>query len=216
MQPIKYATENDLIKISKCHIKAFPKSLSSKMGYRFVSNMMKWYLSAPNKFLFFVEDESNVIGYCGGHLQDGVDGFGAASGMTQFGFSSAITALITRPWLLFHPDLTARYNFIFINILRKLRLKADKPLSQVNTCHTTQPLTAGLVVIGVIPTLQQKGLGTILQQEFERKAIEMGAKQLQLSVRTDNTKAIKSYQKNGYEIEKEVAPSYVMIKKLKL
>jgi ribosomal protein S18 acetylase RimI-like enzyme len=71
-----------------------------------------------------------------------------------------------------------------------------------------------LVVIGIRPDLQQKGLGTFLQQEFERKAIEMGAQQLQLSVRTDNLKAIKSYLRNGYEIEKEVAPSYVMIKKL--
>lgn len=214
MSQIKYANERDLIKIAKCHIAAFPNSLSSKLGYTFVSNMMRWYLSAPNKFLFFIEEQNSVVGYCGGHLQDGVDGFGAASGMTQFGFSSAITALLVRPWLFFHPDLTARYNFIFINILRKIKLKKDKPLAQTNSNYNNQPLTAGLVVIGIRPNLQQKGLGTFLQQEFERKAIEMGAQQLQLSVRTDNLKAIKSYLRNGYEIEKEVAPSYVMIKKL--
>ena len=215
MNQIEYATEHDLTKIAKCHIAAFPNSLSSKMGYIFVSKMLRWYLSDLNKFLFFVKEQNSVIGYCGGHLQDGLDGFGAASGMTQFGFSSAITSLMLRPWLFFHPDFTTRYNFIFINILRKLSLKKDKPLAQTNAIYFNQPLTAGLVVIGVIPNLQQKGLGTLLQQEFERKAIEMGALQLQLSVRIDNTKAIKSYQRNGYVIEKEVTPSYVMIKKLK-
>jgi ribosomal protein S18 acetylase RimI-like enzyme len=214
MNQIKYANESDLVKIAKCHIAAFPSSLSSKMGYTFISNMMRWYLSAPNKFLFFIEDENTVIGYCGGHLQDGRDGFGAASGMTQFGFSSALKSLLKKPWLFFHPDLIARYKFIYINILRKLKLKNDKPLAEVNTNYSAQPLTAGLVVIGVRPTLQQKGLGTFLQQEFERKSIEMGAQQLQLSVRTDNARAIKSYQKNGYEITKEVQPSYIMIKKL--
>lgn len=214
MNQIKYANESDLVKIAKCHIAAFPNSLSSKMGYTFISNMMRWYLSAPNKFLFFIENETFVIGYCGGHLQDGRDGFGAASGMTQFGFSSALKSLLKRPWLLFHSDLVARYKFIYTNILRKLKLKKDKPLAEVNINYSTHPLTAGLVVIGVRPNLQQKGLGTLLQQEFERKAKEMGAERLSLSVRVQNERAIKSYLKNGYSISETHETSHIMTKNI--
>jgi hypothetical protein len=62
MHKIKYATENDLTKIAACHIAAFPESFSSKLGINFVSNMMKWYLSSTNKFLFFIEDDKMVLG----------------------------------------------------------------------------------------------------------------------------------------------------------
>ena len=71
-----------------------------------------------------------------------------------------------------------------------------------------------MVVIGVVPNLQQKGLGTLLQQEFERKAIEMGAKRLSLSVRKQNENAIKSYTKNGYKINDENETSFIMTKDL--
>ncbi|MES2780141.1 MAG: GNAT family N-acetyltransferase, partial [Bacteroidota bacterium] len=92
--------------------------------------------------------------------------------------------------------------------------KKEQPVHIEKTSSKEQLLTAGLVVIGVLPTLQQKGLGTLLQQEFERKAREMGAQQLQLSVRKNNNTAIRSYERNGYIITEETTPSYVMTKKL--
>jgi len=67
----------------------------------------------------------------------------------------------------------------------------------------------------VVPNLQQKGLGTLLQQEFERKAIEMGAKRLSLSVRKQNEKAIRSYTRNGYVKRDENETSFIMVKDLK-
>jgi ribosomal protein S18 acetylase RimI-like enzyme len=127
-----------------------------------------------------------------------------------------LSAFLLRPWLLFHPEVRNKYGFIFTNVKRKFGLlKEQKPqqviLPEENKSST---LTAGLVVIGVRPNLQQKGLGTILQQEFEAKARSMGAKRLQLSVRKTNQQAIKSYQRNGYTIHHELGPSFVMIKEL--
>lgn len=213
-QKIKYATSINLTQIARCHIAAFPESLSSKLGVSFVSHMFTWYLSGANKFLFYVEDQQKVLGYCGGYVVDGTDSYGASSGMMQSGFSAALKALAFRPWLLLHPELLKRYQFIFINLLRKTGLKREAPLAQQLPELKNEPLTAGLVVIGVLPNLQQKGLGTLLQQEFERKAKEMGAEQLQLSVRTQNERAIRSYQKNGYHISEETTTSYIMIKPL--
>ncbi len=213
---IKYATSNDLIKIAHCHVAAFPKSVTSLLGVKVVASMLQWYLSASNKFLFYVEENGNVTGYCGGFIHDGSDAYGSGSGMTQFGFNQAAGAFVKRPWLLLHPEVRNKYPFIFRNVLRKLKLIQEKPMREVAApVQVEQPLTAGLVVIGVRPNLQQKGLGTLLQQEFERKAKEMGAQQLQLSVRTQNEKAIRSYKRNGYEITEETATSYIMIKPLK-
>lgn len=214
MNTILYADQTAIRKIAKCHIAAFPETLSSKLGIDFISSMMQWYLSAPNKFLFYVEENGIVQGYCGGFLVDGSDAFGSGSGMTQFGFNSAIFSFLRKPWLLFHPEVRNKYAFILTNIKRKLGLKKEQPAIIEKPSMMEQPLTAGLVVIGVLPDLQQKGLGTLLQQEFERKASEMGAQQLQLSVRQNNDKAIRSYKRNGYFISSETGPSFVMIKKL--
>lgn len=212
---IQYATTNDLYKIAKCHIAAFPKSVTSLLGEKVVASMLQWYLSAPNKFLFYVEENGKVTGYCGGFLMDGSDAYGSGSGMTQFGFNQAAGAFALRPWILLHPEVRNKYKFILTNVARKLGLKKEQPMAVTQPKPKNEPLTAGLVVIGVVPNLQQKGLGTLLQQEFERKAIEMGAKRLSLSVRKQNEKAIRSYTRNGYLKRDENETSFIMVKELK-
>lgn len=209
---IQYATPNDLDKIAECHVAAFPDSVTSLLGKNVVASMLQWYLSAPNKFLFFIEEDHKVLGYCGGFILDGTDAYGSGTGMTQFGFSTAVTSFLRKPWLLFHPEIRKKYKFIFANIKRKLGFKKEQPMAAAQPAQYNGPLTAGLVVIGVRPDLQQKGLGSKLQQEFERKAKEMGAQRLQLSVRTKNQRAISSYQRNGYAISSEDSVSYIMLK----
>lgn len=211
---ITYATQQDLYKIAKCHIAAFPKSVTSLLGEKVVASMLQWYLSAPNKFLFYVEENGKVTGYCGGFLMDGSDAYGSGSGMTQFGFNQAAGAFALRPWLLLHPEVRNKYSFILTNVARRLGLKKEQPMAVTQPKPKNEPLTAGLVVIGVVPNLQQKGLGTLLQQEFERKAIEMGAKRLSLSVRKQNEKAIRSYTRNGYVKRDENETSFIMVKEL--
>lgn len=211
---IQYATQEDLNKIAHCHIQAFPDSVTSLLGVEVVASMLQWYLSAPNKFLFFVENQGKVTGYCGGFIQDGSDAYGSGSGMSQFGFNQAASAFLKKPWLLLHPEVRKKYPFIFTNILRKLGLRKDLPMAVKTSETKNEPLTAGLVVIGVLPNLQQKGLGTQLQQEFENKTKQLGAKRLSLSVRKQNEKAIKSYTRNGYAIADENETSFIMNKEL--
>lgn len=215
---INNATFNDLNAIAKCHIAAFPQSLASKLGVNFVSNMLRWYLSGKNKMIFWISENGSCVGYCGGYVLDGSDAYGATSGMTQFGFNSAIKAIILRPWLLLHPELTSKYKFIWINVLRKLKLvKSNKPVtsSPVQHLNKQKKLQAGLVVIGVMPRLHKKGIGSLLIKEFESRAYQMGARFLSLSVRQQNNKAIRAYQRNGWSIAvSEGTVSYIMIKNL--
>lgn len=72
---------------------------------------------------------------------------------------------------------------------------------------------AGLVVIGVNPDRQGKGYGSILLREFERRAVEdFGIKKLQLSVKINNTQAIKAYERNGWMKDTIQGASLSMIK----
>jgi len=212
---IKYASLKDLDIISICHIAAFPDSITSKLGVKVVSQMLSWYMSGSNKFLFWVEENEKCIGYCGGYIIDGSDKYGAASGMMQTSFDEIAMALMKKPWLLFHPEILKKATFILRNTLRKLGLKKEKAQQASPTIENmNNPLTAGLIVIGVLPDLQKKGVGSFLQDEFERKSKEMGAKQLQLSVKSQNHTAIKSYKRNGYEIVCQDKSSLGMIKKI--
>jgi GNAT superfamily N-acetyltransferase len=193
---IKPATKEDLNKIAKCHIAAFPNSVTSLFGVGFIAQMLQWYLSAPNKFIFWIEEDTNCVGYCGGLVMDGSDAYGSASGMTQFGFGAAAKVMLRKPWLLFHPEIRARYPFIITNVKRRISKifgHSEKPISIKPIEPHNTGLTAGLVVIGVHPSQHKKGIGSLLQQEFERKAKQMGATQMQLSVRVENAQAISSY-----------------------
>jgi ribosomal protein S18 acetylase RimI-like enzyme len=212
---IKDAKHPDLDKIAECHIAAFPTSITSLFGVGFVSQMLQWYLSGPNKFLFWIEEDQKCIGYCGGFVMDGSDAYGSASGMSQFGFGAAAKIMIRKPWLFFHPEIRARYPFIFINIKRRLKKIigiGEKPKPVISTTQKEVEPTAGLVVIGVHPNMHKKGIGSLLQQEFERKSIQLGAKQMQLSVRVENAQAISSYKRNGWSIIEDQKISYLMTK----
>lgn len=215
---IQTATPKDLTQIAICHREAFPNSVTSLFGIPFISQMLGWYLSAPNKFLFWIEENGNCIGYCGGYIMDGSDGHGSATGMTQFGFNAAFKIMLRKPWLFFHPEIRGRYPFIIANIKRKLnktlgiKQKNKQPLTESK--KRNEELTAGLVVIGVSPAMHKKGIGSLLQQEFERRAKQSGATCMELSVRVENAAAIASYQRNGWTIKDNQKISYLMTKNI--
>lgn len=210
------ASTTDLPIIAHCHMAAFPESLTTQFGHSFVTQMLGWYLSGNNKFLFWIEEDGKCIGYCGGHVMDGTDAYGAGSGMTQFGFNAALIAFIKKPWLLVHPEVRKKYAFMFRNIKHRFKrlMGIPEPIQPIEQFKETHLLEAGLVVIGVLPTYQGKGIGKMLLTEFDRIAIQMGAKQVSLSVRKINEAAIVAYKKNGYTIQMEDETSYIMKKKL--
>jgi len=195
MVEIKIANEKDIGRIAECHRATFPASLSSAIGHDYVSVMLHWYLSGENTFLFFAEENGKCVGYCGGMVKT-VWGIGSASSMAQYSFNAAITGFLKKPWLVFHPEVRAKYTFIIKNIvnrfLRKKKLRGEPEV-------IFEPYT-GLVVIGVDPDFQGKGYGSILLQEFEKITRQRGLKRMLLSVHTDNAQAIASYTRNGWKI----------------
>ncbi|MBK7870846.1 MAG: GNAT family N-acetyltransferase [Saprospiraceae bacterium] len=169
------------------------------MGNVYLTRMLGWYLSTDKTFLFHLEESGQCMGYCGGMVNDGILPTGSASGMAQYSFKEAIQAFLLRPWLLLHPEVLKRYPFIWRNLLMKLRLKKKNQRSQVVQVQLEREPQVGLVVIGVDPAYQGKGYGSMLLQEFERQAIEVyGIHKLQLTVKANNTQAIKAYERNGW------------------
>lgn len=199
--------------IAACHRKAFPRALSSAMGQSYVEKMLEWYLVDSRAFLFFIEDQGICVGYCGGLLADGKTVVGSASSMIQHSFNAAVAAILLRPWLLFHREFLNKYRLIIRNIWRKLRKSIGVPLPPTAPPPDTVPHT-GLIVIGVAPEWQGKGIGSRLLTEFERQSADRGFNRMTLTVRSDNAQAIRAYLRNGWQITQDDGISTTMEKQV--
>jgi ribosomal protein S18 acetylase RimI-like enzyme len=162
--------------------------------------------------LFHVEYENEIVGYCGA-IKTKMPGLeGSSTSMAQYSFKAMIKALILKPWLIFHPENLKRVPLIKKNILLKLGLKKKNKLS-VQSNEDFVPFW-GLVVIGVDPAFQGKGIGSLLLQEFEKLAKKDGVTRINLSVKKENSKAIKSYERNGWQILSSNLDSLTMYKNI--
>lgn len=213
MHEIKDSRHDDLNMIAICHMSAFPDSLSSKMGLKYLRKMIAWYLSDEKKFLFHIEENNRCIGYCGGMICDGSQAMGSASGMIQYSFNDAVAAILFRPWLLFHRELLEKYSLISKNVKRKFFSKPKKQNARIKSEAEIQP-TTGLVVIGVDKAYQGKGYGSMLLTQFEKKSIELGIKKMALTVKSSNKQAIRSYEQNGWIKGKLTGTSLEMTKEI--
>ncbi|TXH26908.1 MAG: GNAT family N-acetyltransferase [Cyclobacteriaceae bacterium] len=214
MSRIVQATFEDLPRLARCHRVAFPKTLSTAMGQKYVEKMLEWYLVDDRAFIFLLEEDDQCVGYCGGLKFDGNTRVGSASSMIQHSFNAAAKAILIRPWLLVHSEFVSKYGLALKNIWRRLtRDKQPSLNSAILQADSVEP-HAGLVVIGIDPTYQGKGYGSRLLQEFEAVAKKMGFAILKLTVKSTNATAIKSYQRNGWSIVNDDRKSVTMTKKI--
>lgn len=204
----------DLKSIAECHINAFPGSFSSKLGVRYVMKTLEWFLkSGDNKILIHIEEDNKVLGYCSGYIRKG-ESQGSSSSMVQYAFKQCIHSLAMRPWLLFNKEIINNFSFITKNVKYRLsKVKKEKEAKFISIVESKKDV-AGLVGIGVDPHYQGKGYGAALLQEFENWALKMGARELKLSVKSGNNRAIASYSKNGWNQSSPSGETIIMTKKI--
>ena len=195
--------------IAACHIACFPGSLASKLGTKYVIKTLDWFLVSPNRFLFHAEEDGKVVGYCGGFIP-GKPGDGSSSGMLQHAFIEAVKGLLTKPWLIIHPEVRQHYPFIWRNIKRRITGKITPAVTPAKAVPF-KPY-AGLVVIGVYPSYRGKGVAQLLMAGFENRSRQLEQRQLILSVKKDNSRAIKAYNNYGWSIKEEHDKTYVLEK----
>ena len=206
---IKNSQTENLPDIAICHTLCFPKSLATRLGKSYVQKTLEWFLVNPHRFLFHISKDEKVVGYCGGFMPV-KPGDGSSSGMLQYAFNEAIRGIIKNPLLLFHPEVTQNYPFLWMNIKRKLTGKT-KPFKPVSN---SKPFTqyVGLVVIGVHPDYRGNGVAQELMAEFELRTKQLHQNEMVLSVKKDNARAIKAYSNFGWSTKEEHDKTFVMHK----
>src|SRR6478672_6087029 len=194
--------------IGICHLKCFPSSFSSKLGLKYINKSFEWFLTNANRFLFHIECDNKVVGYCGG-FRSSYHGDGSTSGMLQYAMREAIKGIIRKPYLLFHPELIKRYPLIFKNIRRRIfETKKNIPVAH----HNFNESKIGLVIIGVHPEYRGKGCFELLMQQFEEECKKRNADKMILSVKAANTRAVAAYKKVGWQIASQSKKGVEMFK----
>ena len=211
---IRFATKDDLKELAKVHSAAFPDSFTTKVGMDFVRKSLEWYLSDDKKFILCILDNNKPVGYCGCLMVDGNTEMGSTSATIQYAFKEAIKGIMMKPWLLFHPELSKNYKLIFKNIKRKIFPPKKKTSSAPKANTIRRERSVGIVGIGISPDYYGKGFGSQLQEAAEAEALKRGFTQMHLTVRKDNERAIKSYKRNGWVVDKEEKVTYSMKKQL--
>ncbi len=212
MQTLLYSKTMNLESIAQCQIDCFPNSFNTKLGKKFVAKSLLWFLTKENRFLYHIENEGKVVGFCGGFVPQ-YYGDGSSSGMLQQAFKEACFGVLKKPWLLFNPELKKHYALIYRNILKKIKLRKSIAAVKMPENFVLQPY-ASLVVIGVHPSSRGTGVFEQLMNEFEIMAKKMNVNICRLSVKKDNERAIAAYKKMDWSIEEEMNDTYKMIKEL--
>jgi len=200
-----------LPEVAHCHIASFPGSFGTKLGYAYTLRSLEWFLAGNNRFLFHIEEDGKVIGYCGGFQSKGT-GDGSTSGMMQYALKEAAAGMFKKPWLFFHKDVMRFYPLIIKNIWRKITGTKKNPV--INPVAGNIPAHIGLVVIGVHPAYRGRGCFELLMKNFETECITRNAAKMILSVKASNGRAIAAYKKAGWQITADTEQAIEMYKLL--
>lgn len=194
------STSNDLLNIAKCHRQCFKDSLPSKLGLRYIKKTFEWFLNSPNRFLFHIVKDGEVVGYCGGFVPQYI-GDGSTSGIMQYAMKQAAAGVALHPWLLFNKEVMEMYPLIFKNI--KAKFLGSKKTAEAPAAVKPFDKRVGLVVVGVLPAHRGTGVFPVLMREFEARAAAFNINKLVLSVKKNNPGAIKAYTKQNWFITNE-------------
>lgn len=207
-----YSEPKQLKEIAICQMDCFPNSFNTALGKKFIAKTLTWFLQKNTRFLFHVTYNNQIVGFCGGFAPQ-YYGDGSSSGMLQFAFKEAVLGILKKPWLIFSKELRSYYPFIFRNIKKKLGISKSIAATPQPTNFVFKP-SVGLVVIGVHPSIRGKGVFEILMKEFECNAIKLNISNCNLSVRSDNARAIAAYKKMGWQIKSDINGAVIMFKQL--
>lgn len=206
-----YSHLNQLV---QCHCNCFPNSLSTKLGKAYVAKTIEWFLADKQRFLFHVEDDEMIAGYCGGFIPKGI-GDGSSSGMLQYGFKEAVMGVMVKPWLIFNNEVKAVYPFIFRNIKRKI-FRDNSATIIAPEKPAEYSISAGLVVICVEPLYRGTAVFKILMQRFDSIVKNFNIGKASLSVKIENTRAVNAYKKVGWKIRDSQGSTHVMEKNMNI
>jgi ribosomal protein S18 acetylase RimI-like enzyme len=179
----------DLPVVASIHLRAFPESALTQLGFEATRLYYEWQLTGPhNHTALAAVNGVPILGFCIGGVSRG-----ALSGFLRKNRGYLVWHIAKHPWLVSNPIVKDRLKLA----LRVLRGKSSNKTLNA-TARVLEKPSFGILAIAVIPDQQRSGIGKQLMAEMERIAREQYYTQLNLTVAPDNISAITFYEKNGW------------------
>jgi ribosomal protein S18 acetylase RimI-like enzyme len=184
---------DDLSRVAKVHIEAFPESTLSKLGAGVVKRYYAWQLTGPHPT---VRATAAYVGdRCVGFSFGGVFN-GSVSGFIDRNLAVLVFAALLRPWVLMQRKYREQL-FKGTKIRKKFRSRKN---ADAGNGHIQTPKieSFGILSVAVAPQYQRLRIGELLMHDAEEAAAQDGFKLMDLSVNPSNIKAIRFYEKHGW------------------
>lgn len=189
---ISEITKNDLPKVAKVHINAFPESALTKLGENSVQRYYLWQLIGPHKKVRAtgVFMDKNCAGFSFSGEFDG-----SISGFIDHNKTFLMKEVLFHPWLFFNPLFRKR----LYSGVKSLKRFYKKKNTVKNSSDKIKPKSFGILSIAVSNDYQKLGIGKILMLDAEEEAVKCGYQRMHLTVSPDNKKAIKFYENLNWQ-----------------
>ena len=204
---IRQATLTDLEKIAKVHIQCFPDSFSTVLGrdhgYRLLSSYYKEYMDGKPELFLVSESDGEINGFCMGYL------VGRQDYSKSYIKHNAIGLTAQMIKLLLSGNKAARDKVKSLVKKNDDICYLDKSFDRVQANEKVD-----LLSICVLPAARGSGTANVLIKEFENRGKLLGRDYCVLTVKTNNDRAIRFYEKNGFVLRKKTKDKMSLIKKL--
>ena len=173
------------------HLRAFPESTLSLFGRKVLTKWYQWHFSPPNQCHAFGAFEGDVLrGFCLSGVFRNSEVF-----FFQEHFFYVLWQLIVHPQLILNNKTIERFMGITTALKDHLKSKS-KEKQKIRKSRSNR---FGILSIAVDPNSQGHGIGSLLVNEVELLALEIGVFEIRLSVDPTNFQAVSFYQKHGWQ-----------------
>ena len=198
---IRQARIQDLPDIARVHRICFPDSYSSQLcrmdtpffgGNLLISFYLEYFNDNPELFWVADDDEKGIVGFCMGYYMDKDDQ------MQNFMKHNRLR-IIWKTFFLLLSFNNQAWKKIFSRIKHKPSLN-DWTIVNDRYENILNDQRGDLLSVCVVPDGRGKGYAQDMMDAFLAAMKNHGRKLLLLSVKTDNIRARKYYERNGFEL----------------
>lgn len=196
---IRQATINDLDGIAEVHAICFPESYVTQLsefqwlcGNLLPEFYREFMNDNPKLFVVAEDDNKKIVGFCMGYYMDKDDQ------MSNFLHKNRIKVAIKSALLLLAGNKHA-WTKITARIKHKPTVE-DWTIVDDKYDYITNAERGDLLSVCVLPDCRGKRYAQEMMELYLRQMKDSGRKLCLLSVRQDNVRAIKYYERNGFEL----------------
>ena len=181
---VRKADLSNLDDMVKVHLHSFPNFFLTSLGSKFLFEYYKIYIQYGH-IAFVLE--------CNGLIEGFVVGTDSGERFYKDLKSNISKFIVPILWNLFNPKLITKiFNRVYSIVLKK---RVNNELDKYVDLNE-------LTSIGVLPTDQSKGIGTLLLSTYENYCLEKNINGIYLTTDADNNTAVLNfYKKAGFEID---------------